>query len=237
MPRQGWKQLFSGWPPRNGKLRYPITAYSEFMPPPRLGLKAYGWHDPLLFRDDDPWGWHVTEYEAAFELEPGLKSLAHHLLLAFERLGHCEPTHGFARPKLKGNPYWPQELQEAGAPGHERYVILLSLALSRTQDDKGRVRWTLLGGSEQGPSRAFWKSFYTDPEHELPAEQGLGFLRALLADAYGEPVRTRPKRDFASSWGMTAWAMTASRFPIGSQTACRPGPKGCSGARGNRCAP
>ena len=68
---------------------------------------------------------------------------------------------------------------------HERFVVLASLALSRTQDDKGRVRWTLFGGSEQGPERAFWKSFYTAPGKEAPSEIGIDFIRRLLAGVYG----------------------------------------------------
>ena len=65
-------------------------------------------------------------------------------------------------------------------------MVIAPLALSRTQDDKGRVRWTLFGGSEQGPSRAFWKGFFTAPGREIAAEEGLGFFRRLLAAAYGE---------------------------------------------------
>ena len=63
----------------------------------------------------------------------------------------------------------------------------MPLALSRTQDDKGRVRWTFFGGSEQGPAKAFWRSFYTAPGHEVPEEQALDFFRRLLSSAYGEP--------------------------------------------------
>src|SRR5207245_8707683 len=123
------------------------------------------------------------------QLRPGLHKLAVQLL---ERIGHlCQgrPAHGIARHKLIGNPCWPPELAErAGALAHERYVTLVPLALSRTQDDKGRVRWTLFGGSEQGPARAFWKSFLTGPRREAPAEQALDFIRRLLAAAYGRPV-------------------------------------------------
>ncbi len=83
-------------------------------------------------------------------------------------LGCCDPAHGIARKKLDGNPYWPDDLETSGAPPQERYVLLLPLALSKTQDDKGRVRWTLFGGSEQGPAKAFWKSFYSAPRREVP---------------------------------------------------------------------
>ena len=83
----------------------------------------------------------------------------------------ARPAHGISRARLADNPYWPPELADrAGTLAHERYVVLAPLALSQTQDDKGRVRWTLFGGSEQGPARAFWKGFWTAPGRELPAE-------------------------------------------------------------------
>ena len=188
MATQGWKQLLGGASRFERAGGYPIAAYSEFMPPPRLGCKPYGALDSLLFHDDDPWGWHVSEYEQAFELEPGLRLLAIELLGALRHLGRGEPAHGIAQNKLQDNPYWPDDLRQAGAPAGERYVVLMPLALARTQDDKGRVRWTLFGGSEQGPSRAFWRSFYADPTQELPREQGLDFVRRLLHSAYGEPA-------------------------------------------------
>ena len=189
--------------------RFPIPAYSEFMPPPRLGRKPYGADDPVLFDEDDPLGWHVTEYEEAMELRPGLEHLAGELIRALEHLGHGRPAHGIARAKLEGNPYWPDELAEhAGRLPHERYVAIAPLALSRTQDDKGRVRWTLFGGSEQGPARAFWKGFFTAPGCEVAAEEGLGFFRRLLAAAYGEPPEraratcTRPASASCPGWAI-----------------------------------
>jgi hypothetical protein len=189
MTASGWKRLLAGAPWFQGKGAYPIAAYSEFLPPPRLGPKPYGTTGPNPFTDDDPWGWHVTEYEETIELAPGLENVARHVVGALSRLGQGHPLHGIARAKLDGNVYWPQELAAAaGQLAHERYVVLLPLALSRTQDDKGRVRWTLFGGSEQGPGRAFWKSFFTAPGREVPAEQALDFIRRLLATVYGEPL-------------------------------------------------
>ena len=41
MPAQGWKRLLAGAPWFRGAGNYPIAAYSEFMPPPRLGPKPY----------------------------------------------------------------------------------------------------------------------------------------------------------------------------------------------------
>src|SRR5947209_9503744 len=133
MPTPGWKQLLEGWPSFREEGRYPIAAYSEFMPPPHLGLKAYGADDVLLLDEQDPWGWHVTEYEEAFELRPGLEKIAHQLVGSLVHLGNGRPAHGIAKAKLTDNPYWPPELAEqAGKLAHERYVVLLPLALSRT---------------------------------------------------------------------------------------------------------
>src|SRR5262249_11283437 len=85
--------------------------------------------------------------------------------------------------------YWPPELAErTGKLPHERYVVLMPLAFSRTQDDKGRLRWTLFGGSEQGPGRAFWKGFFTAPRREVPEDCGPGFIRRLLQTVYDEPT-------------------------------------------------
>ena len=121
------------------------------------------------------------------ELRPGLEHLAGLLIRALEHLGNGRPAHGIARAKLEGNPYWPGELAErAGRLPHERYVVIAPLALSRTQDDKGRVRWTLFGGSEQGPARAFWRGFFTAPGREIAAKDGIDFFRRLLTAAYGE---------------------------------------------------
>jgi hypothetical protein len=191
MTLSGWKSLLAGAPGFRGKGNYPIAAYSEFLPPPRLGPKPYGTTGPNPFTADDPWGWHVSEYEETLELRPGLENVARQLLGALSHLGMGRSTHGIARAKLEGNVYWPPELAAAaGRLAHERYVVLLPLALARTQDDKGRVRWTLFGGSEQGPARAFWKSFLTAPRHQVPAEQALDFLRGLLAAVYGESAES-----------------------------------------------
>jgi hypothetical protein len=188
MKAAGWIQLLEGWPWFQGQGNYPLPAYSEFMPPPRLGRKPYGNREVLPFFEQDRWGWQVTEYEEHLELRPGLEKIAHDSLNALVNLGSGRTAHGIARGKLSGNPYWPDDLAEhVGQLDHERYVLLMPLALARTQDDKGRLRWTLFGGSEQGPARAFWRGFFTAPGWELPEEQGLGFFRRLLHAAYDEP--------------------------------------------------
>src|SRR5882757_8744156 len=74
MPPIGWKQLIPGANLFRGQGLCPVEAYSEFMPPPRFGWKPYASEspDPQLFDAEDPWGWHVTEYEEHNELQPGL---------------------------------------------------------------------------------------------------------------------------------------------------------------------
>jgi hypothetical protein len=184
----GWKQLLDGWPWFRGEGSYPIPCYSEFMPPLFLIRKPYGGYDPLPLDGADPWGWPVTEYEEALPLRTGMTSIARHLLPQLVRLSTGEHGHCIPHYQLTDNPYWPAELAErAGTLPHEHYLVLLPLALSRTLDDKARVRWTLFGGSEQGPGRPFWRSFFTSPDGEVPAEQGLAFFRRLLETVYAEP--------------------------------------------------
>jgi hypothetical protein len=188
MATDAWKRLLAGAKGFRGEGNYFIEAYSEFMPPPRLGPKPFGTFavDPRV--DGDPWGWAVTEHEEAFQLRPGLATLARSFVGSLAQLGRGDPAHGISRHKLDGNPYWPEELAKAaGALPHERYVTLLPLALSRTQDDKGRVRWTLFGGSERGPAAAFWRGFFRAPRAEHPAGAE-AFFEQLLATVYDDPV-------------------------------------------------
>ncbi|HYA49147.1 MAG TPA: M28 family peptidase [Burkholderiales bacterium] len=188
----GWKALMEDYPWFAGKGKFPFPAYSEFMPPPRLGRKPYGTAEVRPFTDADPFGWAVTEIEEEYELRPGLEHLAGEIVSALKNLGEGKPE--FRIPGHKGrnltdNPFCPPELlAAAGRLGRERYIVLLPLALSRTQDDKGRVRWTYFGSSEQGPERAFWKGFYSSPGEERPERESLAFLIRLLNEACGESL-------------------------------------------------
>ncbi len=189
----GWRKLVEGYPWFAGDGNYPLPAYSEFMPSPRLGCRPYtGEIDHALFAEDDLYGWRVSEIEEEYELQPGLENIARQVMEHLLKLGRGESGHhigGHQGHNLIGNPYWSAELAaRAGRLDHERYVVLLPLALSRTQDDMGRVRWTLFGNSEQGPERAFWKSFFAAPDHELDERQSLAFFVELLARAYGETI-------------------------------------------------
>jgi hypothetical protein len=189
-----WSRLFSDPDWCRGKGAFPLPAYSEFMPPPHLVPRPYDEPGVRPTEQADDFGWYITEYEEEQELAPGLEQLARDALCEFGRLGRGEPTPRIARDKLRDNPYWPASLAtRAGQLHHERYVLLLNVALSRTQDDKGRVRWTLFGTSEQGPGKAFWRSFFHAPEVEAPVEEAHNFLAELLTRCYG--VSPRAARD------------------------------------------
>ncbi|MBA4323118.1 MAG: hypothetical protein C0408_09910, partial [Odoribacter sp.] len=100
--------------------------------------------------------------------------------------------HGHGGANLKDNPYWPAELStKAGSLPHERYVLLMPLMLSRTQDDKGRIIWTYFGSSIEDPEKAFWKNFYKSPGEEIPADTGTSFFSGLLTKVYGNTISGR----------------------------------------------
>lgn len=177
--QEGWKRLLDGYPQSVANGQFPLPAYSEFMPPPWLGIRPYGETDTSLFLDDDPFGWYISEIEEEYELKPGFSNLANQIMEQIAELGNGLPTHhmmGHNRRNLVDNPYWPPDLAaQAGQLAQGPYAVILPLALSRTQDDKGRVRWTFFGGSEQGPENAFWKSFYHGPGQECPSGEAIDF--------------------------------------------------------------
>jgi hypothetical protein len=187
--RSGWKALLEGYPWFTGAGHYPLPAYSEFMPAPRLGRRAYGEVDAPLFSEDDLYGWHIPEMQQEHELQPGLPSLAQQIVESLVKLGQGQPAYdisGHQGRNLVDNPCWPPDLAaRAGSLAHERYVTILPVALARTQDDKGRVRWTFFGSSEQGPERAFWQSSYSATGQELNEHDSLSFMLRLLSTIYG----------------------------------------------------
>src|SRR5262245_46241254 len=123
MALPGWHQLLAGAPWFRGAGRYHVAAYSEFMPPPRLILRACEQpHRPEWARQD-PWGWPVTEAEEALEIRPGLEHVAKRVVTALDELGQGRPVPGLSRYKLEGNPAWPPELAGAGPLSHERHVV------------------------------------------------------------------------------------------------------------------
>ena len=144
MSLPGWKQLLDGAPWFRAAQSYPIAAYSEFMPPPREVCKPYQGYWVSELDENDPWGWPVSEWEEVRQVGPGLAHVAEVVVHGLAELAHGRPRHGFSKVKLAGNAAWPPILAQNGPLAHERYVTLMPLALSRTLDDKGRVRWTLV---------------------------------------------------------------------------------------------
>ncbi len=215
----GWDRLLDGYPWFAGQGAFPLFPYSEILQPPRLGRSPYGATDRLMLNVSNPLAWPVTEIEEEYELRPGLEHVAERIIEALTRLNHGQPVPllaGHQGANLHDNPYWPPELAHAGPLAHERYVVLLPLALSRTQDDLARVRWSVFGNSEQGPERAFWNGFYTAPNHEWPERESGLFILSLLNEAYGQsehdPAQLRslgfrilPTKEYPAE-SLPAWA-------------------------------
>ena len=189
-PAIGWQKFLIGYPWFRCKGCYPITAYSEFMPPPRLGYKPYGKPDHRILPEDDLFGWNISEMEEDYELKPGIEHIGHQIMSNILKLGKGLPEHfisGHGGENLINNPYWPPDLaSRAGSLMHERFVTILPLMLSRTQDDKGRVIWTFFGNSIHDPEKVFWKNFFTAPGVEKTVTESITFFTDLLSEAYGE---------------------------------------------------
>ena len=181
-----WHDLLSGRLPAAGAGNFPIAAYSEFMPPPRIGMKPYGTWSLGHLSERQASHWLVTSREEMHYLRPGLSSIGAQIINDLVAVAHGHAGHHIGAAHLEGNPYWPKNLADAaGSLTHERYLLLAPLALSLTQDDKGRVRWTLFGGSQNGPSSGFWRSFYAADGNELAPSRGRAMLAGLLAAAFG----------------------------------------------------
>jgi hypothetical protein len=181
----GWQKLMAGYPWFRCGGCYPIPAYSEFMPSPQPGIKPYGKTESSVLDENDPYGWSISEMEEEYELKPGIEHIGCQIMSSLLKLGKGLPhpyISGHGGENLVNNPYWPPELSvHAGSLIHERYVTLLPLMLSRTQDDKGRVVWTFFGNSIHEPGKAFWKSFFTEPGKEIA--ESVAFFMDLLTSA------------------------------------------------------
>jgi hypothetical protein len=190
----GWPAFLEGYPWFTGEGNYPLPAYSEYMPPARVGISPYdGQIYPWALKEDDPYGWRVMEAEEEYQLKPGLDSIGEQILKNVHKIGKGKFPVGLTGENLRNfanNLFWPEELQShTELLEHERYISLLSYSLSKTKDDKGRVLWTLFGASEQGPEKPFWKSFYENPEKELPESKFIDLLQWIFRNAYGISIR------------------------------------------------
>ena len=191
MPLFGWNKLSQGTPWFKGEGGYPIRAYSEFMPPLKTGFNpSTGKPYPWIFREEDPEGWYVSEVEEQYQLRPGLVNIGKQVMEHIVQHGQGTVSTlltGHKGRNLENNPYWPPELaSNIGKFIHERYVVFLPLSLSKTKDDKGRVRWTFFGASEQGPEKAFWQSFFESETLEVPESLFTRLIQKILLNAYGE---------------------------------------------------
>ena len=168
-----------------GQGRFPVPAYSEFMPPPFVGIKPFTALDPANAPTTtivcNERGLAIDEYEQEHELRPGLAKIAGHLVAELRKLASGS-THEFSRTLLEGNLAWPEMLAAAAREGRypqRPFFIMQTLALSRTQDDKGNVRWTLFGASHESASVVFWRGF-AEPDEER-------FLRLIAWASDDEP--------------------------------------------------
>ena len=199
----GWRKFLKGYPWYNEERKYPLRAYSEFMPPLRVGINPVdGSVYPWVLRDDDLFGWQILEIEEEYQLRPGMENIGRQVIqfhlfqlgtgtLPVQLAGHNEQN-------LANNLFWPATLaSHQGQLEHERYVMIHPYSLSRTKDDKGRICWTFFGGSEQGPEKAFWKSFYESRKKELPESVFLSFMQWIFNHAYG--IHLKSPRAFTQS--------------------------------------
>ena len=188
MSNGGWKNLVRDTAGFRCEGRFPIAAYSEFMPPPRVAIKPSGAFEyEVPFSEGDPWGWRISASEQVQEIAHGLPLIARQILETMVSLTSGRSAHRIGHYHLKDNPCWPEALAGRSLP-NERHVFLSSLALAKSQDDKGRVRWTLFGASSDGPARGFWRSFFTAPESEIPEQEALEKISKILAAVYDLPV-------------------------------------------------
>lgn len=185
-----WEEMLGGFPCFEKSGNFSIPAYSEFMPPPRFGKKPTGMCGENCFHPEAPNNWLVSEFEEHCELRPGLEDICRHILNSIVDLGNGQTSPfmaGHKRRNLEGNRYWPEELAaHAGRFAAKDFLVILPLSLSKTQDDKGRVQWTLFGSSEQGPEMAFWKSFQEPSGKERPVTESRRTFAEFLKSAYDE---------------------------------------------------
>ncbi len=89
----GWQALLDGYPWFEREGNYPISAYSEFMPPPRLGRAPYDGFDASVYDKNDNFGWQISEMEQEYELRPGLEKIAKVVIEQLVLLGTGQRAH------------------------------------------------------------------------------------------------------------------------------------------------
>ncbi|MEO8702773.1 MAG: M28 family peptidase [Kofleriaceae bacterium] len=206
----------------HGEGRFPLRAYSELMPPPYVGSKPYapGAVDRVSYGISHEHGLDIDEYEQAHDLEPGLDTIANHLLQQLGKLVRGNQN-SFSHTLLDGNPAWPAALAEAAKAGklaHDRVVVICPLALSRSQDDKGISRWTLFGGSHLGA--ACWDGFTEDTLTELVAWSHVRGDWRIIGDDVPAALRGRVLGDESvDELGAIITFVAFADLPVGVQAA------------------
>lgn len=184
----GWKKLLHDFNYYAKERNFRLPAYSEFMPSPRLGCNFNGVIDRDIFSDDDLNGWNIPEIEEELELKPGIENIGHQVMQHIIKLGKGLPEYhigGHGNQNLINNPYWPADLAEcAGKLKNEQYIVFLPMMLSRTQDDKGRVRWTFFGNSIHDPELVFWKSFLAEASEEMQERKFISLITQILSETH-----------------------------------------------------
>ncbi len=190
----GWRSFLKGYPWFSGEKKYRLEAYSEFMPPAMTGINpCNGSAYPWIFSEEDNFGWKIPEIEEEYQLKPGVDKIGRQIIVQMNELGYGTlPVSlvGHHQSVFANNIFWSEELAACqGNIKHEKYITIMPFTLSKTKDDKGRIHWTFFGASEQGPEKAFWKSFYEAPDKEVNESVFLTFLKWVFNKAYGIDIK------------------------------------------------
>ncbi|MCX6258298.1 MAG: M28 family peptidase [Bacteroidia bacterium] len=192
---QGWKELRNKITHDAKGIKFRLPAYSEFMPSPVIDCNDHVFTDHDIFSDDNLNGWNITEMEEELELKPGIENIGTQVMQHLIKLGKGLPEYhigGHGNQNLTNNPYWPDDLaKNAGKLKNEQYIVFLPMMLSRTQDDKGRVRWTFFGNSIDDPEQVFWKCFMAEASEEIRERNFITFISQILEETHHVKVSDR----------------------------------------------
>ena len=169
-----WSRLLADDDWCRGRGRFPLPAYSEYLPPPYLFPKPYGDARPplgapgrrLRLADHRIRGRTGTGARA-WKSSPAMRCTQ------LVRLGRGQPTPHISRSKLRNNPYWPASLAARAGQSHPR--TLRAAAVRRPCRAPRTTRAACAGrcsaAASRGRARPFWRSFFTAPGVEAPLEE------------------------------------------------------------------
>jgi len=217
-----------------GEGSFPLSAYSEFMPPPRLGRRPYG-EEILRSLRRRSFGWHVTEAEEEYELQPGLASLARQILDELVELGQGEPAYriaGHKRRNLDNNLYWPPEL---AARAGQLSTNVMSSCCRSVFPERRTTRLACAGHSLAGANKTrarFLEELLLRSRAGAPCGRS---TRLPVATAWRSLWRPTGQPIYAPEAGLRILPLQSIRaFPTGTRIPCRRGRVHCCGAKGTR---